>query len=749
MQKRSIYQRLCYFITGMSALLWFLIRVIPKPSRATYPCMRAAAPIASSFVMYLIGLTSCAAVLRKSTARFRQARYGMASSFLLVGLLAGFLTITIADRPAPAYSSYVSVAQAANEPMGVAKGIFPGRVVWIHDPDATDENCTNSYGDGWFLSSNNDQQVIDQMVSTAIQRLTNVSTDAAAWGALFQYYNQNHGKGSIGYAAGEKILIKTNATSSWTGNFNPTNLSVVQNSYYGVSETSPHVVLAVLRQLVNVVGVSQTDIFVGDPMKHIYKHCYDLWHAEFPNVNYLDHDYGAEKGRVKVVAGTTPRIFYSDRGSVLRTGSWSNAADGEPVTEDCLYTVFEDVEYMINIPALKAHARAGISLFAKNHFGSHCRADAKQLHMGLVNPDEVNAGNTRFGMGLYRVQVDLMGHEILGGKNLFYLLDGLWAGSEAVDPPTKWSIAPFNSDWTSSIFASQDPVAIESVAFDFLKAEYITGNPFGSYPQMDGVDDYLHQAADVANWPAGISYDPENDGSILTSLGVHEHWNNAIDRQYSRNLGTGAGIELITGEDPIGVELLSFTGHECEAGICLQWQTRGEVDCAGYNIHRSHAAGPYERRNAALLEAENHAMASYQFTDVLDQAGLYFYRLETIALDGKSEFSAPISVQSYLSVARSSSAPCDFDLAPNYPNPFNAGTRIDYQMPRAAQVDIAVYDLKGGRIRQLVRGERSAGQHSVAWDTRDDFGMQVGSGVYLLRMAAEDYVESCRLTLVK
>jgi hypothetical protein len=135
-----------------------------------------------------------------------------------------------------------------------------------------------------------------------------------------------------------------------------------------------------------------------------------------------------------------------------------------------------------------------------------------------------------------------MGHKLLGGKELFYLLDGLWAGSEAVDPPTKWTSLPFNNNWTSSIFASQDPVAIESVAFDFLRTEY--NGKYGSYPQMDGVDDYLHQAADPANWPAGMSYDPENDGTPLKSLGVHEHWNNATDKQYSRNLGTGNGIEL-------------------------------------------------------------------------------------------------------------------------------------------------------------------------------------------------------------
>jgi hypothetical protein len=45
---RMSYRKAAFFVTGISTLLWFLIRVIPKPSRAAYPCMRAAAPIASS-----------------------------------------------------------------------------------------------------------------------------------------------------------------------------------------------------------------------------------------------------------------------------------------------------------------------------------------------------------------------------------------------------------------------------------------------------------------------------------------------------------------------------------------------------------------------------------------------------------------------------------------------------------------------------------------------------------------------------
>jgi len=100
--------------------------------------------------------------------------------------------------------------------------------------------------------------------------------------------------------------------------------------------------------------------------------------------------------------------------------------------------------------------------------------------------------------------------------------------------------APFNDDWSSSLFASQDPVAIDSVGFDFLWAEW------DEDPRRSWADDYLEEAA-MANDPiSGTFYDPDGNGTSLQSLGVHEHWNNPRDKQYSRNLGKNEGIELVS-----------------------------------------------------------------------------------------------------------------------------------------------------------------------------------------------------------
>jgi hypothetical protein len=507
-------------------------------------------PLVSGFNVRLPTIAPVGSTFFRSLKPLRHGRLSVIVAYAVFGVASAFSTADNAEQAFP------TAAVVPTQPMGEAKGIFRGRVVWVHDSNAVNENCVvDAAGHGWFLSENNNQTVIDDMVSAALRNLTGQASDRAAWEAIFKYHNATRGKGAVGYARGEKIFVKINATSAYAGNFNPNDLT----PYAFVSETSVGSVLAVLRQLVGIVGVDQADIYVGDPLKHIYKHLYEVWHGEFPNVHYLDNGSYRNLGRETVVASTTAVIHYSDRGAILRTNVWSDNYPGDnPVNQDNLYTIFSDAEYMINIPMLKGHKRAGVTMFAKNHFGSQTRGDASHLHNGLVAPTEM-PNVSRGGYGLYRVQVDIMGHSLLGKKNLVYLLDALWATDFELDVPVKWQMQPFANSYMASVFASFDPVAIESVGYDFLRSEFKADRvpAAGTCVQMPGVDDYLHQAADAANWPNGIAYDPDNTGVHIPSLGTHEHWNNAGAKQYSRNLDpTGTGIELIQADHTIRTEPL-------------------------------------------------------------------------------------------------------------------------------------------------------------------------------------------------
>ena len=517
------------------SLVWVLVRVIPKPQRAAYPCMKVAIPFASSLLVYLGGLLATAVVFRKAFRRLSERRIMRSGLLLAAGIFIAMLAL-FSDRK----DLYAGSAEddpfedplGPNQPIGEAKGVIPGRVVWVHNPDATNENCIPwQWGDGYFLDKNADQEVVDEMLKEAVLSVTGKDTEEEAWSSVFRYFNLNHDKGDTGYVEGEKIYMKINAVHAW-GAWG--DLSIRNDGNYGNVDTSPQVILAMLRQLINKAGVPQEAIYLGDPYTEIYKHIYDKVSADFPGIHFISaRDHAL---REKLQKTNSEEIIYSDKGTIL----------GKP--SDSFYDCTVEADYVLSVPALKGHRWGGVTFFAKNHFGSNTNGDASHLHPGLHRTDY--DAPLRDGYRRYRVFVDIMAYKHLGGKSLIYVGDLLWGTSYEHDPPVKLRSAPFNNDWSSSLLVSLDPVAVSSVALDILQEEFqqedlTTTPPRYTYVRFSGVDDYLHQAASSDWWPEGITYDPEDDGIPVTSLGVHEHWDNPADRQYSRNLGTGEGIELV------------------------------------------------------------------------------------------------------------------------------------------------------------------------------------------------------------
>lgn len=517
---RHRWLRWLFPITGLLALIWFLVHVIPKPSRATYPCQRVAFPVASSFVVWLIGAIGAMVAFRKAKHYFVRSRYLVGAICIAVGIGAALMAITegdehraLADNPTP------------NDPIGVARGIHPGRVVWVHDPNATDWDGPGM-GDGhWWESANTNMAVVDYMMSRAIRALVGEDDSTEAWDKIFRYFNQTYGKGDVGYQVGEKITIKVNLVGCigvyGGADVDPDTYDLVSRMDY--MNTSPQMMLALLRQLINIVGVHQADISIGDTLCYFPNQYYDMCHDEFPDVQYLD--YEGKFGRTLVQLSSVPLY-------------WSNHPS--EVLQDYVPVSYAQADYIINMANFKSHTMAAVTLCAKNHYGSLIRWPGQSGYYNL----HIDLPSGRDGMGHYRNLVDLMGHAHIGGKTVLYLIDGLYAGHHQTDDwPTRLNSAPFNGDWSSSLFVSQDPVAIDSVAFDFLWAE----PGWDGLTQISGGEDYLHEAAQADNPPSGTCYDPDHSADVtrLASLGVHEHWNNPIDKQYSRNLGTGDGIELI------------------------------------------------------------------------------------------------------------------------------------------------------------------------------------------------------------
>ncbi len=98
---------------------------------------------------------------------------------------------------------------------------------------------------------------------------------------------------------------------------------------------------------------------------------------------------------------------------------------------------------------------------------------------------------------------------------------------------------------------------------------------------------------------------------------------------------------------------------------------------------------------------------------------------------------------------KSKSVITNFRLSQNYPNPFNPTTTIRYALPKAARVELTIYNTLGQKVRTLVQKKQPAGQYQVQWDGRDKQGRAVPSGVYLYKLKAGDFVQAKKMLLVR
>ena len=98
---------------------------------------------------------------------------------------------------------------------------------------------------------------------------------------------------------------------------------------------------------------------------------------------------------------------------------------------------------------------------------------------------------------------------------------------------------------------------------------------------------------------------------------------------------------------------------------------------------------------------------------------------------------------------KDSKIPMTFELANNYPNPFNPSTTIHYAVPSTGAVSLVVYNVLGQQVRMLVSGTVSAGHHDVVWDGRNNNGQVIQSGVYFYRLQAGITTLTRKMLLMK
>lgn len=325
------------------------------------------------------------------------------------------------------------------------------RVVHVYDPDATSWS-----GSGWYGNAVN-QSVVDSMVQTGLQDLTGQSSWADIWNNIFSRVQPS------GYQVGQKIALKVNLNNSGEGcGDNDTEIDAL-----------PQPVKALIAGL-KQAGVHEQDIWIYDATK--------------------GGRYIPDRFRTPIL-NSHPNVIFYGKGS---------CADVNPATYDHIDASLEiqfsdpdgnlqsrwlpdllhEVTYLINLPILKEHGIHPVSLGFKNHFGSINRvvgAGNNDLHHYISPVDPLYEST-------YSPLVDINSHPIIKNKTVLTIGDGLYGAPGANRSPVPWST--FDNDYPNSFFFATDPVAIDCVMADFVKAEWPGGI-------MDQVHDYLFCAQEA------------------------------------------------------------------------------------------------------------------------------------------------------------------------------------------------------------------------------------------------------------
>jgi hypothetical protein len=309
-------------------------------------------------------------------------------------------------------------------------------VVHVRDADATNWDGTS------FFYNAVDQGVVNSMVQTGLQRLTDQDSWADIWSTLFGRVQPG------GYSAGQKIAIKVNLNASYDC-----------DSHGNLIDALPQPVLALISGMV-AAGVQPGDITVYDSIRPIPSYlCDPIW-AVYPDVRFLG-------------TGSCPGVIAPSHGKDPSLTVQFNDPYGY-VNDRQLADVLYDATYVINMPIIKRHGGDNanpVTLSFKNHFGSLNRITGSgndDLHLYIDT-------STSLYRTTYSPFVDIYSNTNIRDKTVLVLGDGLYGG-------TSWSSPPIQS-WTifegacNSLFFGTDPVATDCVMADLIIAEELVSTP--------------------------------------------------------------------------------------------------------------------------------------------------------------------------------------------------------------------------------------------------------------------------------
>jgi hypothetical protein len=187
------------------------------------------------------------------------------------------------------------------------------------------------------------------------------------------------------------------------------------------------------------------------------------------------------------------------------------------------------------------------------------------------------------------------------------------------------------------------------------------------------------------------------------------------------------------------VELISFNASVKENSVKLTWATATESNNQGFEIERSiNIRSGFVRIGYVKGNGTSSDLHSYKFTDKnVKSSATYYYRLKQTNFDGTFEYSKVINIASGVIQK--------FELAQNFPNPFNPSTIISFNLPEKASVSLKIYNILGEEVATLLNETKGPGSYKITFS-----GANLASGIYFYKLTTNTGIAAVKkMTLLK
>ena len=224
-------------------------------------------------------------------------------------------------------------------------------------------------------------------------------------------------------------------------------------------------------------------------------------------------------------------------------------------------------------------------------------------------------------------------------------------------------------------------------------------------------------------------------GDVVGNMSAASFLENML---YCGGSGCGDAMEYWqNSEIPLPINLVTFNAVDNRGVIKLSWKTASEINNARFHIYRNDIV--IASIEGAGTSSEPH---HYTFIDSTVIPGeSYSYLLSDVNFANKETKHTDKAI---CITMLQSDIPKEFALKANYPNPFNPGTMINYELPEKSHVMLTIYNMNGKVVSTLVKGSIPAGFHEVYWDASG-----FSSGLYIYRLTAGNYVKTRKMVLIK